>query len=118
MKAAGVIAEFDPFHNGHAYFLRRVREATSADFIIVVMSGDFTQRGMIACAPKSVRAEAALACGADLVIELPVAFSTASAEYFATGGVSILDGLRVIDAVCFGTEDDDIASLKNCSLSL
>ncbi|MCR5411351.1 MAG: nucleotidyltransferase family protein [Lachnospiraceae bacterium] len=112
MKVTGVIAEFDPFHNGHAYFLRRARELTSADFIIAVMSGDFTQRGMIACAPKSVRAEAALACGADLVIELPVAFSTASAEYFATGGVSILDGLRVTDAVCFGTEDDDIASLK------
>ena len=113
MKVAGVIAEFDPFHNGHAFFLRRVRELTSADFIIVVMSGDFTQRGNIAIAGKRLRAEAALKNSADIVIELPVHFATATAEIFATGGVSLLDTLGCVDVLCFGTESDDIEPLKN-----
>ena len=112
MKVAGVIAEFDPFHNGHAYFLRRVRELTSADFIIAVMSGDFTQRGNIAVAGKKLRAEAALKNGADLIIELPLQYATASAELFAMGGVSLLDSTGVVDTVCFGTEEEDIETLK------
>ena len=113
MKVAGVIAEFDPFHNGHAYFLRRVREVTSADFIIAVMSGDFTQRGNIAIAGKRLRTEAALLNGADVVIELPVQYATASAETFATGGISILKALNCADAICFGTEEEDIKALKS-----
>ncbi len=112
MKAAGVIAEFDPFHNGHAYFLRRVREATSADFIIVVMSGDYTQRGNPALLGKYLRAEAAMRNGADIVLELPVQYATASAELFALGGVSILDSLKLADFLCFGTESDDMEALS------
>ena len=112
MRAAGVIAEFDPFHNGHAYFLRRVRELTSADFIIVVMSGDYTQRGNPALLRKSLRTEAALMNGADIVLELPVQYATASAELFALGGVSILDSLKLADFLCFGTESDDMEALS------
>lgn len=112
MRVVGVIAEFDPFHNGHAYFLRRVRELASADFIIAVMSGDFTQRGNIAIAGKRLRAEAALLNGADIVIELPVQYSTASAELFAMGGVSLLHSLGVVDTLCFGAEEEDVSKLK------
>ena len=112
MRVAGVIAEFDPFHNGHAYFLRRVRELASADFIIAVMSGDFTQRGNIAVAGKRLRTEAALLNGADIVIELPVQYSTASAELFAMGGVSLLHSLGVVDTLCFGAEEEDVSKLK------
>jgi predicted nucleotidyltransferase len=112
MKTAGVIAEFDPFHNGHAFFLRRVRELTSADFIIALMSGDFTQRGKAAVAGKKLRTETALLNGADVVIELPVQYSTASAELFAMGGVAILDALQCVDVLCFGTEESDIGKLK------
>ncbi|MBQ9605596.1 MAG: nucleotidyltransferase family protein, partial [Lachnospiraceae bacterium] len=112
MKVAGVIAEFDPFHNGHAYFLRKVREITSADFIIVVMSGDFTQRGNIAIAGKRLRTETAIMNGADLVIELPVRYATASAELFAFGGVSILDALGCVDVLCFGTEEADLKPMQ------
>ena len=112
MKVAGVIAEFNPFHNGHAYFLRRVRQLTSADFIIVVMSGDFTQRGGIATAGKRLRTQAALMNGADIVAELPMQFATASAELFAFGGTASLELTGVVDKICFGTEEEDIGLLK------
>ncbi|MBQ4242292.1 MAG: nucleotidyltransferase family protein [Lachnospiraceae bacterium] len=115
MKVAGVIAEFDPFHNGHAYFLRRVRELTSADFIIAVMSGDYTQRGNPAMAGKRWRTEAALINGADIVIELPVQYATASAELFAMGGVSVLEALGCVDVLCFGTEEQDLEMLREAS---
>ena len=105
MKVAGVIAEFDPFHNGHAFFLRRLRKLTSADFIIAVMSGDYTQRGNIAIMGKRIRAKAALLNGADVVMELPVQYATASAELFALGGVSLLESLGIVDQIGFGTED-------------
>lgn len=111
MKTAGVIAEFDPFHNGHSYFLRRVRELTSADFIIAVMSGDYTQRGNAAVMGKRLRAKAAMLNGADAVIELPVQYSTASAELFAYAGVSLLDKLGCVDHLCFGTETSDLKIL-------
>ena len=112
MKTAGVIAEFDPFHNGHAYFLRRVRELTSADFIIAVMSGDFTQRGKPALMGKRTRAKAAMLNGADAVVELPVQYATSSAELFASGAVSLLNALGCVDHLCFGTEADDMEALR------
>ncbi len=108
MKVAGVIAEFDPFHNGHTFFLRRLRKLTSADLIIAVMSGDYTQRGNIAIMGKRIRAKAALLNGADVVMELPVQYATASAELFALAGVSLLDSLSVVDHLGFGTEDEDM----------
>lgn len=118
MKVAGVIAEFDPFHNGHAFFLRRVRELTSADFIVVVMSGDYTQRGNIALTGKALRARAAMLNGADVVIELPVQYATSSAELFASGAVSVLEALKIVDHLCFGTETDDIKALTSAAVML
>ena len=79
MKITGIIAEYNPFHNGHLYQIRKIREETDTDFIIVAMSGDFVQRGMPAIVDKYTRAKMALACGADLVLELPVIWATASA---------------------------------------
>lgn len=85
MKVTGIIAEYNPFHKGHAYHIQKAKELTGADYIIVVMSGDFTQRGMPAILDKYTRARMALACGADLVLELPVRFACASAEFFCRG---------------------------------
>ena len=108
MKTAGIIAEYNPFHTGHMRQLSFVRETLCADYIIAVMSGDFVQRGTPALLPKHVRAEAALRCGADLVLELPVCAATASAELFARCAVEILDGTGVTDVLCFGSEEGEL----------
>lgn len=108
MKILGVIMECNPFHNGHSYFLKRAKELCSADYCIAVMSGDYVQRGFPACFPKELRTEVLLKNGADLVLELPVAFSTGSAEYFARAGVALLDKLGCVDYLCFGSECGDI----------
>lgn len=107
MKVVGIIAEYNPFHRGHEYQIRYARESLGADYVIVAMSGDFVQRGAPALMPKHLRAEMALLGGADLVLELPVQVSTASAEGFAAGGVSLLDGLGIVDELCFGSECGD-----------
>lgn len=109
MKTAGIIAEYNPFHKGHAYQLQYTKEVLGADYIIIVMSGDYVQRGAPALLPKHLRAEMALHCGADLVLELPVCFSTASAEFFARGSVQLLDSLGVVDMLCFGSEAGNIS---------
>lgn len=114
MKTVGIIAEYNPFHNGHAYQLAKAKELSGADFCVVIMSGNFTQRGTPAIADKYLRTQMALSCGADLVIELPVCFATGSAEYFAYGAVSVLNALQV-DALCFGSECGDIACLKSAA---
>lgn len=110
MKTTGIIAEFNPFHNGHAYLLQKARELTGAELVIVVMSGDFVQRGAPALLSKYARAEMALRCGADLVIELPVFSACASAEYFAEGALRILTDLGA-DSFCFGSESGDLNAL-------
>ena len=107
----GLIAEYNPFHNGHAYQIEQARLLTGCDFLVVVMSGDYVQRGAPAVFDKYTRARMALACGADLVLELPVACSCASAEFFASGAVSLLDGLGCVDFLCFGSESGDLQSL-------
>ena len=107
----GIIAEYNPFHNGHAYQIKQARLLTGCDFLVVVMSGDYVQRGAPAVFDKYTRARMALACGADLVLELPVACSCASAEFFASGAVSLLDGLGCVDFLCFGSESGDLQSL-------
>lgn len=112
MKVAGIIAEYNPFHKGHAYHIERTRELTGADYIIAVISGDYVQRGTPALLDKYLRCEMALSQGADLVLELPVAYATASAESFAMGAVSLLDKLGVTDAVCFGSECGDLGKLS------
>lgn len=103
MKSCGVIVEYNPFHNGHMYHLKKARQMTQADVVIAVMSGNFLQRGEPAIVSKWLRAEEALNNGADLVIELPFAYAVQSADYFARGGISLLQHLRV-DSLCFGTD--------------
>ena len=111
MKTVGIIAEYNPFHNGHAYQIETVRRQTGADYIIVAMSGDFVQRGAPAILDKHTRARMALACGADLIIGLPVLWSTASAEDFATAGVLLLQKTGCVDLLCFGAETADLPLL-------
>lgn len=111
MKTVGIIAEYNPFHNGHLYQLKKAKEITGADFAVVVMSGDFTQRGTPAVFDKYTRCRLSLLAGADLCIELPVVYATASAELFAKGAVSLLSALGV-DTLCFGSECGEIAPLR------
>ena len=113
MKVTGIIAEYNPFHNGHAYQIQEARKITGADYIVVVMSGDFTQRGIPAIIDKYSRTEMALKAGADLVIELPLYYASGSAEFFANGAISILDKLGVIDSLLFGSECGDIELLTD-----
>ena len=112
MKTVGLITEYNPFHNGHAYHIEKAKMVTGADRVIVVMSGDFVQRGAPAVMPKHLRAESALLSGASLIIELPVCFATGSAEYFAQGSISLLNQLGCIDSICFGSECGDLHLLK------
>lgn len=107
MKVAGVITEYNPFHNGHKYQLEQIKRQTSADYIVVVMSGDFVQRGEPAIIDKYERTRMALLSGADLVLELPAVFATASAEFFAGGGISILKNTGIVDMLCYGVESVD-----------
>ena len=104
MKVTGIIAEYDPFHNGHAYQIDKLKAERGSDYIIVVMSGDFVQRGAPAIIDKFTRTQMALSAGADLVLSLPVSISLSSAEYFAKGGVNLLDSLGVVDNLCYGCE--------------
>ena len=112
MKTAGIIAEYNPFHKGHEYQFKRIREDFGADWIIAAISGDFVQRGEPAVFDKYTRTSMALSCGADLVVELPVSFATGSAEDFASCGVSLFDHLGIIDLLCFGSEAGDLESLN------
>ena len=106
MKIAGIIAEYDPFHNGHAYQIARTKDM-GAEAVVVVLGGEFTQRGEPAWCSKYTRAKAALLCGADLVLEMPVHYAVASAEKFAEGGISVLDALGCVDMLSFGSESGD-----------
>lgn len=112
MKIVGLITEYNPFHNGHQYHLEKALELTNADAAIVVMSGNYVQRGTPAIMPKHLRAEIALKSGAAVVLELPVCYASGSAEYFALGAVSLLEQLGCVNALCFGTESGDLAPLK------
>ena len=103
--AFGIVCEYNPFHNGHLHQINEIKKATDEP-IICVMSGNFTQRGEVAIADKYVRAQMALMSGADLVVELPIPFCIASAEYFARVSVSILAGLKV-GMISFGSESAD-----------
>ncbi|OQB15674.1 MAG: hypothetical protein BWY15_00387 [Firmicutes bacterium ADurb.Bin193] len=110
MRITGIVAEYNPFHNGHAYQIASARELCGADYIVCVMSGSFVQRGGPAICNKWARAKASLMGGADLVIELPVVYSAQSAEYFAMGAVELLNAVGA-DFISFGAEDDDTESL-------
>jgi predicted nucleotidyltransferase len=109
MKTIGIIAEYNPFHNGHAYQIEKIRQKTGADYVVAAMSGEFVQRGAPAVIDKFSRTKMALSCGVDLVVELPVVWSTASAEDFAMAGVTLFDRMGCIDGLCFGAETDNLA---------
>lgn len=111
MKICGIVAEYNPFHNGHKYQIEETKKRCGATHIVAVMSGNFTQRGDAAVFDKYRRAEAALKNGVDLVIELPVAYALASAEQFALGAVSLLRDLGCVDMISFGSECGDIELL-------
>ncbi len=115
MKTVGIVAEYNPFHNGHLYHLETARSLTGADCVVVVMSGNFTQRGEPAVVDKWARAEMALLAGADLVIELPAAYAMGSAEFFAFGAVKLLDSLGAVDAICFGSEAGTLEYLSTAA---
>ena len=112
MKICGVIAEFNPFHQGHAYLLEQARKKTSADLIVVVMSGNWVQRGEPAIEQKWSRAKAALHHGADVVIEMPTAVSCQASDLFARGAVEILQKVRC-DYLAFGCESGDVIFFKD-----
>ena len=119
MRASGVICEFNPFHTGHAYLLSRMRELVGEEGLVVcAMSGRFVQRGEAAMADPYLRAETALSGGADLVVELPLPFSAASARQFAAGGVAVLAGLGCVDTLCFGAEAADVELLTRLAALL
>jgi len=112
MKTVGLITEYNPFHNGHLYHIEQAKKVTGAETVIVVMSGNYVQRGTPAIMPKHLRAKAALESGASLVIELPVCYACGSAEFFAKGAVSLLHQLHCVDALCFGSESGDYTQLE------
>lgn len=109
MKIVGIIAEFNPFHNGHRRIFEKARES-GADHIVVVMSGDYVQRGLPAITDKFTRCAYALDQGADLVLELPIYYSLGSAEFFASGAISVLNHLGCVDTLLFGSEYEDIST--------
>ncbi len=114
-RVIGIVAEFNPFHEGHAYLLREARQRFSADFVVIAMSGDFVQRGEPAIFSKYDRTRAALEGGADLVLQLPVMFSTGAAEDFAAAAVALLDRTGICDQLLFGSESGDLPLLQRAA---
>ncbi|WP_058486334.1 nucleotidyltransferase [Defluviitalea phaphyphila] len=112
MKTVGIITEYNPFHNGHLYHLKKSKEITQSNFCVVVMSGNFVQRGEPAIIDKWTRTLMALKAGADLVIELPVIYSISSAEFFSFGAISLLHKSGIIDSICFGSEHGNLKLLS------
>lgn len=112
MKTLAIIAEYNPFHNGHLYHLNKAKEITGATQAVALMSGNFLQRGTPAMWDKYTRGKMCVSLGIDLALELPFTYATGSAKDFATGAVNILDNLNSIDYLCFGAECDDIVLLS------
>lgn len=111
MKTAAIICEYNPFHNGHLYHIEETKRISGADYIIALMSGNYVQRGAPTVMEKKARTKMALMNGADLVLELPLWFSSGSASYFADGSVALLDALGVVDILSFGSECGSISRL-------
>ena len=114
-KVLGIVAEYNPFHNGHLYQLNYSKKITNSKYSVAVISGNFTQRGSTSLIDKWSKAEIAIKNGIDLVIELPLLYPISSAENFADGAVKILNSLGIVDYISFGTESGDISSLKTIS---
>ena len=112
MKICGIICEYNPFHDGHAYLLGQAREKSGCDAIVCVLSGNFTQRGEAAVLEKHVRARHAVLAGADAVVELPVPFAISPAEVFARGGIRLLASLPAFSCLAFGCESGDAGAFR------
>lgn len=112
-RVLGIVAEYNPFHNGHFYHIQESKKISNAEYCVCVVSGNFTQRGEPSIINKWSKAYMALCCGADLVIELPTIYSTSSAENFASGAIKILNSLKIVTDISFGAECSDIATLNN-----
>lgn len=112
MNISAIIAEYNPLHNGHVYHINKTKEIANSDAIICIMSGNYVQRGIPSIIDKWNRTKAALECGVDLVIELPVVYSLSSAEFFAFGAVSLLNSIGVTSSICFGSEAGDIELIR------
>ena len=117
MSVAGIICEYDPLHTGHAYLMEQARRA-GAEAVVCALSGNFTQRGGFAVTDKLSRAEMAVLCGADLVLEAPTVWAMSTAERFAQGGVDILTRTGVVTELVFGSECGDIAALRRAADAL
>ena len=111
-KVLGIVAEYNPFHNGHLYHLEQSKKLTSSNYTVAVISGNFTQRGSTSLIDKWSRAEMALQSGVDLVIELPLLYAISSAENFADGAIKILDSMKIVDYVSFGSETSNVDVLS------
>lgn len=109
----GIVAEYNPFHNGHLYHLIESKKISNADYCIAIMSGNFTQRGEVSIVDKWSKAQMALSNGIDLVIELPTIYSVSSAENFAMGAIKILNSLQIVDFISFGSEVNNISVLDD-----
>lgn len=112
-KVLGIIAEYNPFHNGHLYHVNESKKAVNADYTVAIMSGNFVQRGDTSLVDKWSKAEMALLNGIDLVIELPLVYSISSAENFAEGSIKILNSLKLVDYISFGSELCDVNTLND-----
>ena len=115
MKICAIIAEYNPFHNGHKYQIDEAKRITNSDSVVAIMSGNFVERGEPACFDKFARAKLAIQNGIDIVFELPTLYATSSSEYFATGAISTLNNLNAINCVSFGVENQDLNLLKRIS---
>lgn len=113
MKVLGIVGEYNPFHNGHAYHLEKSKKLSNADAVVCVITGNFVQRGNTSLVDKWTKTEMALLNGADLIIELPTVYSVSSAENFAEGSMKLLNSLGVVDTISFGSECGDILTLDN-----
>ena len=109
----GIIAEYNPFHNGHYYHIQKSKELSCDDSVVAVISGNFTQRGEPSIINKWSKAYMAICGGADLVIELPTVYAISSAENFASGAMKILDSMKIVDSVSFGAEARELSTLNN-----
>lgn len=109
----GIVAEYNPFHNGHLYHLEKSKKDTGSEYSIAVISGNFTQRGSTSLVDKWEKAQMAIANGVDLVIELPTLYATSSAENFANGAIKLLDSLKIVDYVSFGAETPNLSALDH-----
>ena len=112
MKAVGIVAEYNPLHNGHIYHMKKARDLSGADAVVVAVSGDFVQRGMPAVFDKWERARQALMCGADLVVEIPVLYCLGNAGQYAGAGVQILESLGPVTHIAFGSESGNADAIS------